>query len=266
MTHHTSNLGLLLVGVLTVAGSSWAQQRGAPLRMAAPAAVHAATPVARLTSVHAAQSRVAPADMIAHPSASGTHAPIPRNDVRPAAPRTSSRTQVFIPAGSFDDAGVAGDGLPVPGLGFDFVHFAAVHPNLRHTHNLSGQIFPFFGGSIFVPVLVPEEVPAAAEVQPEGAPAETAEREVRSRERESSRITPARGSGAPTATSAPESEYVFVRRDGTVFFAVAYSWLKDRLQYVTPDGLRRMATLDSLDLDVTRQFNEQRGTLITLPG
>jgi hypothetical protein len=64
-----------------------------------------------------------------------------------------------------------------------------------------------------------------------------------------------------SASDAPADNepYVFVKRDGTVFFAVAYSWEKGTLRYITNEGLRRVVTQDALDLDATRQFNEQRG-------
>jgi hypothetical protein len=68
-------------------------------------------------------------------------------------------------------------------------------------------------------------------------------------------------SAAETASPAASDndEFVFVRRDGTVFFAVAYAWEKGTLRYITSQGLRRTVTQDALDLDATRQFNEQRG-------
>jgi hypothetical protein len=61
------------------------------------------------------------------------------------------------------------------------------------------------------------------------------------------------------------SEYVFVRKDGTVFFAVAYTWENGMLRYITREGLRRNASSDSLDLNATQQFNEQRGVNFRLP-
>ncbi len=64
---------------------------------------------------------------------------------------------------------------------------------------------------------------------------------------------------APSAAPSPSEEFIFVRRDGTVFFAVAYSWENKALRYITSQGLRRTVTQDELDLDATRQFNEQRG-------
>jgi hypothetical protein len=51
-------------------------------------------------------------------------------------------------------------------------------------------------------------------------------------------------------------EYVFVRRDGTVFFAVAYSWEQGSLRYISRDAL---------DLKATQQFNEERGLTFRSP-
>ena len=62
-----------------------------------------------------------------------------------------------------------------------------------------------------------------------------------------------------------QQEYVFVKRDGTLIFAVAYSWINDRLQYVTREGIRRTIPRNTLDLDATQQFNDQRGVPIQLP-
>jgi hypothetical protein len=56
-----------------------------------------------------------------------------------------------------------------------------------------------------------------------------------------------------------------VRRDGTVFFAVGYAWENGTLHYVTREGLRRNVARDSLDLNATQQFNEQRGLNFRLP-
>jgi hypothetical protein len=63
----------------------------------------------------------------------------------------------------------------------------------------------------------------------------------------------------------PSDQYVFVRRDGTLFFAVAYTWVDGNLRYVTSEGLRRSVAGDALDLDATEQFNEQRGLSFRVP-
>ena len=72
--------------------------------------------------------------------------------------------------------------------------------------------------------------------------------------------------GAPYAATQPVEEYVFVKRDGTRIFAVAYSLAKDKLQYVTKEGLRRTLPLEALDYDATMKSNEERGNTVTLPG
>src|SRR5260370_1227233 len=70
---------------------------------------------------------------------------------------------------------------------------------------------------------------------------------------------------AASAATPDDDQFVFVRRDGTVFFAVAYSWENGTLRYVTSQGLRHTVTQDALDLDATQQFNEQRGLNFRLP-
>jgi hypothetical protein len=56
-----------------------------------------------------------------------------------------------------------------------------------------------------------------------------------------------------------------VRRDGTLFFAVAYSWDNQTLRYITQEGLRRSVKREALDLAATEQFNEQRGLSFVSP-
>ncbi len=56
-----------------------------------------------------------------------------------------------------------------------------------------------------------------------------------------------------------------MRRDGTVFFAVAYAWENGKLRYINSQGLRRTVTQDELDMKATQEFNEQRGLNFRLP-
>jgi len=68
------------------------------------------------------------------------------------------------------------------------------------------------------------------------------------------------------ASAAPRQteEFVFVRgRHGV--FAVAYAWENGTLRYVTSEGLRRSVARETLDLNATQQFNEQRGLSFRLP-
>jgi hypothetical protein len=155
----------------------------------------------------------------------------------------------------------------VPGLGFDFVHTAATHPNVvsgrHHRFNNGAVLFPFSGGGYFLPT---EPI---VEGQDEGQPEEDAEdeavpaeRPARVRSVDRAPLQPVLEEPAPQ-TDVPE--FVFVRRDGTVFFAVAYSWEKDALRYISSEGLRRTVSRETLDLDATQHFNEQRGMTFRAP-
>jgi hypothetical protein len=118
--------------------------------------------------------------------------------------------------------------------------------------------FPIFDGGFSEPSspVAADEGTAAETPQPEAIDAEVREPDRRNRTPQ-----PVAAPATETASSAASDndEFVFVRRDGTVFFAVAYAWEKGTLRYITSQGLRRTVTQDALDLDATRQFNEQRG-------
>jgi hypothetical protein len=162
----------------------------------------------------------------------------------------------------------------VPGLGFDYPHFAATHPGFDHFHGRNrgfvGAYFPFFGGGYYWPIF-PEDVDEGTSdnQQAEAAAPETPQAPQEAPQNYAPQAyAPAPQSYAPAPQPAPTHEadqYVFVRRDGTVFFAVAYAWENGMLRYVTSEGLRRSVSGDKLDLEATQQFNEQRGLVFHLP-
>jgi hypothetical protein len=170
----------------------------------------------------------------------------------------------------------------VPGLGFDFVHLAAVHPQQRGRHNFrNGNVgfFPFFDSGFLLPYSYgygysdtsADDTYASNAVSAPQYSADTAN-DAQNAPSDNRRPSSRYGLQAATApydvvvTPQKQSEqYVFVRRDGTVFFAVAYSWEAGNLFYVTQDGLRRSVTSDVLDLVATQQFNEQRGLTFRAP-
>jgi hypothetical protein len=132
----------------------------------------------------------------------------------------------------------------------------------------SAGISPLYGGGYYIPVPYYYTDSPAAELPPgaEDAP------------QLASNEPSAGGSGEPaeegfavalghSASSINEAlaEFVFVNRDGTKFNAVAYSFVNDKLQYVTKAGVRRSASLDSLDLNATQKLNEELGNTINLP-
>jgi len=155
---------------------------------------------------------------------------------------------------------------PVPGLGFDYAHFFAVHPNWGNNFLTAGVVLPFgAGGGFFLPIpyympYAPQEEEAPANANAATQPENTGSQQVAAEQ-------PPAPAAAPTfyPPSAPVYEYVFVKRDGTKIFAVAYSMMKDKIQYVTKEGLRRSLPLDALDFDATQKSNEERGNTVTLP-
>jgi hypothetical protein len=154
----------------------------------------------------------------------------------------------------------------VPGLGFDYPHLAAVSPQRGRRHTGFGQNVPFgFGGFLMSPEIVvenPQAVEEAQQAADEGAgpyPV-TADAREPARPYVATRDTP-----DPAPVPKDAEEYVFVRRDGGLLFAVAYSWENGTLRYVTPEGQRKSVTQESLDMDATQQFNEQRGLSFRVP-
>lgn len=161
----------------------------------------------------------------------------------------------------------------VPGLGFDYPHLAAISGNRRMHGNrfLGGDPFGF-GGFLFGPSVIVEDVPVA-ESQPADGQTSIEEQEVADDappvQRPPHRARSPRGvepeADSTPATARDDEQYVFVRRDGSLVFAVAYAWESGTLRYITPDGLRRSIGRDALDLDATQQFNEQRGLNFRAP-
>ena len=160
----------------------------------------------------------------------------------------------------------------VPGLGFDYSHLAAVGGGRRRLAGHDRRFplvayFPFFGGGYYLPLYDDSEEPPAVEgEQAEAVPPDTYEPYQPPPRPADSEITYRPPAAAePSTPSRPSDEYVFVRRDGTLFFAVAYTWDHGNLRYVSNEGLRHSVAGTALDLDATQQFNEQRGLTFRLP-
>ena len=233
-----------------------AQGRG--MMPSAPHAV-AVAPRGTMPVSHGGMAPVAPAMRIvargggARPRA-GT--PIARNGQRPIGTRRHNRA---------DEIGLRADCGSAPGLGFDAVHQAATcGPGSVGSRIRGGQVplfFPFFGGGFFLPgsAAATEESATADNSQPEDTDAEARENHRRYRTSQTAAAAPVTRAEEAGPAQPDTEEFVFVRRDGTLFFAVAYAWENGTLRYVTSEGLRHIVTLDALDLGATQQFNEQRG-------
>jgi hypothetical protein len=168
-------------------------------------------------------------------------------------------------ANSFND-----DGIGVPGLGFDYVHLAAISGNFRNNGNGFGQdshrrgnfITPiFFGGFPYYsdsPDYQPGPQPPQIIVIQQPAPAVTAQQEAPAAQAVYDVPTL-----APAPALVPEvGELILVRRDGRVLFASVFSVIGNQVQYVTPEGIRHTLPLAELDTVATQEMNEARGTTL----
>jgi hypothetical protein len=171
--------------------------------------------------------------------------------------------------------------FPVPGNGFDYTHFFATHPGWGSGILTAGVVVPFGGGGGFYLPIPYYSAPSVAENEEGPSNNNNANNNNNgngnngngnSDQNDNSRYQQAApqqqsASAAPyySAPTEPVYEYVFVKRDGTKIFAVAYSLTKDKIQYITKEGLRRTLSLDSLDFPATQKSNEERGNSITLP-
>ena len=156
----------------------------------------------------------------------------------------------------------------VPGLGFDYPHLAAVNGNRRgRGDRFDGAPFGFGGFLLDSPgiIEVPSGDPGVAEDQIANDPPIDDGTDVAAAPR---RSRAPREPVQPEAAPAPPEDveqYVLVRQDGGVVFAVAYTWQNGTLRYITPDGLRHTIKRDALDMNATQQFNEQRGLNFQAP-
>lgn len=181
-------------------------------------------------------------------------------------------------SGFVGDGGTVQDlfGFPVPGLGFDYTHLAAVNSGLdvralidpvtQHEIALALRIrgagvgaapfFSPFGGS---PVVIESPMVAAQQQDP------PAQQPI---------IVVAPPAPQPAAQAQPAAreeplpdpgEFVLVQRDGRLLFAVAFTSDPGRVVYITKEGLRRSIPVDQLDVDASLRMNEERGTSISLP-
>jgi len=233
-----------------------------------------------------------PAPMIAHPVTSGPSATghlvpaHPPTHVHSGTPTAAGRSKT--PVATHKPTGTATAQTAAPVLGGAVNSIGAVNsvtgnqpPFCNHQRNHlpgvnactpnNGVVIPFYGGGIYVPIPYydyadngaadqepPQEV--AADQPPDGIPpgAEQAQQPAEPAQPGPSRYRSNDFNGSL-------AQFVFVERDGTKVYAVAYSFNNNKLQYVTPEGIRHSLTIDSLDFDATQKQNEKLGNTINLP-
>jgi hypothetical protein len=181
--------------------------------------------------------------------------------------RTSSPNRIVAANPRFGNSNFVSN--DVPGLGFDYPHLAAVGPKRgQGGRNHFRQTVPFgFGGYLITSPEIVVENPQAVEEAQETADQGDVDAEFQAAQAQAYRAgqqSIARQQAAPPPPPAPEpapdpASYVFVMRDGTMVFAVAYTWENGTLRYVTPEGQRKSLAADSLDVNATTKFNESQG-------
>jgi hypothetical protein len=257
-------LAFLLVSTLPFTGQ--AQQRGGGA-MPAMSGGHAFVAAAPMAVAHAApvHSSVSARPVVRSAPVGTRLSATPRAAHPTGWNHTTTRRSNFPTDPVFPNGGFSNGDNPVPGLGFDYPHFFAVHPNAgrnRFRHD-SGFVIPFIDGGFYMPVpmYADQGAPAPQADETDAANQPAPAEQPAARDSDSNWRSRMRSEPLP-----PEQpEYVFVRQDGSLIFAVAYSLINDRLQYVTAEGLRRTIPLNTLDYTATQQFNEQRGVSIRLP-
>lgn len=260
--------------VLSLGQAALAAQRG-PAGPAAALPAIRAVPIARVGASRAVPLRApVPVRPVTHAASPGVRPAIPHRPTgQPVLPHPVPSPRLggttFLPNPVIPAPSVFVPDYPVPGLGFDYPHFFATHPGWGTNQNVSGIVLPFVGGGgFYLPIAYyPEAEPS--ESQPSAAPSEPSPSNDQSAADTSEPAAPALPQPQPRENTytapKPVEEFVFVKRDGTKIFAVAYSLLKDKVQYITREGLRRTLTLDALDFDATERSNEERGNTINLP-
>lgn len=158
----------------------------------------------------------------------------------------------------------------MPGLGFDYLHLAAVGGRVNNFPGGNRSATPIFTGILpFYSVV--ESGSGYAEPQPQPSvivvqqPPQTIIVQL---------AAPQNSEAEPAAPIARASsviplpdlvEFIFLRRDGQVILAVAFTTTHERLTYITRDGARRSFPYAELDRDATLQMNEANGTTLVLP-
>ena len=227
-----------------------AHQHAAVAVSAPPAAMHALPPAAT-----AAGHPVAPArSAVSHAAPSGGNPAVALKPVRPVptnpVPRPVSGTQTT--ATNYPKNCSFHFTYPIQGL---------------NPCPVSNGGVSYYGGALYIPVpyyadAAPPDQGYQGDTQADASSAPP-EPNGENNYQDQDGAAPARMRRDDTNEVLPE--FVFVLHDGAKIYAVAYSFLNDKLQYVTKQGVRHSVTLDSLDWDATQKSNEELGNTINLP-
>jgi hypothetical protein len=217
----------------------------------------------------------APASAAGHVAA--THAPAHSHSTSHVAPTHSRATGVVkktqVPPGSSLPippplGGAVNSVTAFPGVGYCNKHYGYPLQGLNACPPNNAVVLPFSGGGIYVPI--PYYADAGAGAPDQERPDVQQDAANQGPDAGSPQTTDEYPAAAPYRSSSSNvdqalAEFVFVQRDGSKLYAVAYSFVNDKLQYVTKEGVRRTIPLDSLDFDATQKINDDLGNTINLP-
>jgi hypothetical protein len=272
-------LGFAIAAVLMGAAPAAAQMRGmrvmsriGPARMA-PRAVPFAAPRPAPPPVRVIYVRPAPISLqAARPVIS--RPPTQRNlfptsaDTTTVEPSNSAFAPFGgtpIPLGQFLN--------PVPGLGFDYTHLAAINSGLA----VRAFIDPITQHELATVESLPEEAPvglgffpAISAESPEfvGAP-QPQVIILQQPVPETAQVAPGAARPAPAAAVPPTPPLpvgvlYLIRRDGTAIKAIAFSQHNGEVVYITADGVRHTIAVSQLDIKATEQRNAEHGAIVHL--
>lgn len=265
---------LLILGVLfvTITALTPAHQHASYAPAVMPSSMHSVA-VATVSPNHLLSAAPASHLRPSHSSVAPEIHPVvhPKPPAHPAPPKPLPPSHGTNPPNSGNSGTSTCNNNAAPGTGSNSQQFSGTNPSAGGCSPVAGVVLPLFGGEAFyLPVAYIPDSTAADQEQGNSQPDTQAND---SNAQSDSDRQPSDDQTSASAASQPDSyppeeplaEFVFVRRDGSTFNAVGYTFLNDNLRYITDDGLRRSVPLDSLDFDSTRKSNEERGLTINLP-
>lgn len=218
----------------------------------------------------------------------------PRMRIVTAAPARASAPARALSQHAGDEfgstfAGASGQTLqqlldPVPGLGFDYAHLAAINSDLaikavidpetqwrlavaeRVLHDTGGFSTPGYylldGGAYVVPT---ESMPTPPREQkpPQSQPTIIVLKELPATQQPSTQVAPA-AAPQPSGPLPDVSSFTLVLQDGKKIQAIAFTRVSDRIAYITADGVRHSIAASQLDTAATKRINEESGTPLQL--
>lgn len=182
----------------------------------------------------------------------------------------SRQPRISVDSGQFGAGHWHTETFPVPGLGFDYAHLAAVNPRSTEPRFVPlgrvAHVIP-----VFLPVYAPPTQVFIVQQPPSPPPVIVIQQAPAHQEVEHPRrmrpVEPNEEAALLRPAEQPREvgELVLIRRDGSVVLAVAFIVERGQLTYITREGVRRSLPLAELDIEATRRMNEERGTSLHLP-